>query len=549
MPADNFDEKTEPIILSTPTVPTKCDIIIDGRIDATTLDGFRSAYETLRGHNKKHNKYLFLCLTSGGGDIGAGISIAKEIRAAGFPPNVTSSRAVQDRFLPIVTVVREGDTCVSSCAIIFMAGGYAVFPLRYLHPRGRLVFHSPFVSPIELQKATQNAKRAELLDLISGLYEIGLRDMREIIGVFNSSADSDGKLLPPWVRPSLFLEAFARNPSELLCVDTIDRIGRWNVSLFGYKPPKEPTRTMIYHACENTYSWQQDSYSGPPRSSTPEEQDIFSIFFPRPSTPAEEDIPIFRPPPAQKIGDRNTYLNGFDRRYVLTWNKNFAQCVVEMTGDEKINVFFADEMDRRRSDIFSVSPTVFFAPDTITDSIADPAVLATPAHRSNGPNAQPNFTPYMNSSIPGCTYRKINTVDAQTCEANCKSDPTTCKAYSFNKVSHACELKHTLSARLKDPLWTTGAPSRFALEVTNRRNFVAPEGVGKQLHGSTIPPLTNISLEQCSSQCEQKQTCLGYSFYGDPKETGRCEMFLDIVNITDPTDRKIRVTSGIKRQW
>lgn len=48
----------------------------------------------------------------------------------------------------IATIIEDGQTCASACAIIFLAGsaadsgGRRASPHRFLHPRGRLLIHS-----------------------------------------------------------------------------------------------------------------------------------------------------------------------------------------------------------------------------------------------------------------------------------------------------------------------------------------------------------------------------------------------------------------------
>jgi hypothetical protein len=101
----------------------------------------------------------------------------------------------------IATIVEDGQTCASACAFIFLAGtGPAkrgALAHRFLHPRGRLMFHSPRLDLsslnienlsdeewLKLRKSPSTDGRT-FTDIISDLYKDGLRDVDSVIKTFN----------------------------------------------------------------------------------------------------------------------------------------------------------------------------------------------------------------------------------------------------------------------------------------------------------------------------------------------------------------------------
>jgi hypothetical protein len=48
--------------------------------------------------------------------------------------------------------------------------------------------------------------------------------------------------------------------NDLLYIDTIDKAGRWQVSLFGYKPPALSAKSASY-SCINIVAWKADQFA------------------------------------------------------------------------------------------------------------------------------------------------------------------------------------------------------------------------------------------------------------------------------------------------
>src|SRR5262249_19599075 len=133
-----------------PTDPVKCDLILDGEIvdgDEATLE---KEFATIQGNWNTYT--FFFCLRSAGGSVTEALKIARFV--------------LQTQRPSIATVVEDGQKCASACALIFLAGNApahaGALPQRFLHPRGRLLFHS---SRLDLDRRFKDDE--ELLDYLN----------------------------------------------------------------------------------------------------------------------------------------------------------------------------------------------------------------------------------------------------------------------------------------------------------------------------------------------------------------------------------------------
>ena len=107
---------------------------------------------------------------------------------------------------------------------------------------------------------TQSFDGTGLKERIAKLYQDGLRDEENVLDTFRNFAYEREDRRDPWVRPSLFLQMFSQDWNEWVCVDTIDAVGRWNIQVFGYSPPKSPAPKNYLKVCHNAYNWRQDQF-------------------------------------------------------------------------------------------------------------------------------------------------------------------------------------------------------------------------------------------------------------------------------------------------
>jgi ATP-dependent protease ClpP protease subunit len=507
-----------------PSNPAKCDIQLTGSIQPGDADAFeRVAGALMREHR---GRTIFVCLNSGGGDVREALAIARYIRWLGTDPtrNLTFGAGFDSA---LVTIVEAHSTCASACSFIFLAGSALTSPARFLHPEGRLILHasSLFFNP-DLLPVFLSQDRDRLKQELDQLYGRGLEDFRQIIDLFNTAATGRGDLLAPWVRPSLFLESFAQDPAELLCIDNIDQVGRWNIQLLGISVPEQVSKPMLRNACENTFYWQQDSSALIPKG------------------PIDAELPVFFPPLDQIIGDRNVWSEGFDFRGTVI-GRNYAQCVIEMTTNSQSNIFYANSSGRRVSNIESVPTSAFFAPSTVLSDLDtnQNALSSSPVERSSQAELSiVEFRTYQNQTMSGCNLRRLRNYDRKSCEKACGANAE-CSAYSFNKVEHSCELKHSLTAVRVDPLWSTGVRSTILAENVSpsKRRLVLtsplpePRGVhlGRVLIGEQKQILQFSSRDQCAAACAYDNDCLGYSYleHDTSPNSSQCLLFSDISDV------------------
>ena len=304
--ATQASDKVSP---SWPSDPVLCDLVLEGVVEEGDAAALEKAFASIVGNANAFS--FFLCLRSDGGDLAEAVKVAQFLLNTQRPS--------------IATVVEDGKTCASACAIIFLAGNLparvGAWPQRFLHPRGKLLFHS---SHIDLDRYTDKQLLEYLTEpssdprglkgKIIDLYKGGLRDVQSVIAtyyqVFMFQREELGDR---WVRPSLFLEMFAQDPDEWICVDNVDAVGRWNIQVFGYQPPRAPMQQDYYNVCRNAYHWRLDEFAA-------DADDV------------SEEAKLERPPLSTLLAGRNKAKQFFDDRVTMVYQAPLAQlsCVVEI---------------------------------------------------------------------------------------------------------------------------------------------------------------------------------------------------------------------------
>ena len=156
-----------------------CDLVLEGVVEEGDAAALEKAFATIVGNANAFS--FFLCLRSHGGDLAEAVKIAQFLLNTQRPS--------------IATVVEDGKTCASACAIIFLAGNVparvGAWPQRFLHPRGKLLFHS---SHIDLDRYTDKQLLEYLTEPTSDprglkrkivdLHKGGLRDVQSVIATY-----------------------------------------------------------------------------------------------------------------------------------------------------------------------------------------------------------------------------------------------------------------------------------------------------------------------------------------------------------------------------
>ncbi|MEX0408015.1 hypothetical protein ABGN05_20355 [Aquibium sp. LZ166] len=148
------------------------------------------------------------------------------------------------------TYIPPSGECLSSCAVIFMGGsrhtGDATFvPSRTLHYSGKLGFHSPFTDASELSGLP--SKNLEYV--VVNAYEAAINIAAKIIVYALQTEWSSGLVQRMLDTPK----------SDLFVIDTVDKVGRWGISVYGLPAIEKPSEEDLYVACKNFGFWGADS--------------------------------------------------------------------------------------------------------------------------------------------------------------------------------------------------------------------------------------------------------------------------------------------------
>jgi hypothetical protein len=131
------------------------------------------------------------------------------------------------------------------------------WPSRYLHVKGKLGFHAPFLSAIPGSHFDRQA--------LTNAFRAAQVATQELIDTFSEGAG--GPHSPPgerWVKASIFQLLLTFNPDELFLIDTVDKAGRWGIDLYGHRYPRFPAHKDINFfkmPCWNNLFWTRDSYA------------------------------------------------------------------------------------------------------------------------------------------------------------------------------------------------------------------------------------------------------------------------------------------------
>src|SRR5262249_10954543 len=147
---------------------------------------------------------------------------------------------------------------------------------------------------------------------IVDLYKDGSRDVQSIIATFQKIILLREELGDPWVQPSLFLEMFAQEPDEWICVDNVDAVGRWNIEVYGYQPPQLLREQNFSNLCRNAYRWRRSS-------------DRFAVGA---AADLEEQGNLTRPPATVTLAGRNKsnlWGKAFDERFTQSYQARWQR--------------------------------------------------------------------------------------------------------------------------------------------------------------------------------------------------------------------------------
>ncbi len=227
----------------------KCSIRLTGDIGEGDAYRLKSAISKL-----KDQRSIGLCLNSEGGSYEEGLLIAEMLLG-----KTTSDKKLDDIFPTVYTLIEANKKCFSACAIIFMSGhlyitaeflGYS--PRRYLHAKGRLGFHSPYV---QLPKIDYNNKKVETA------FNMGASAVRRLAKLGENLTQGS---LPNYrfMPQSLIINLLSHGPENFFLIDTIIKAKIYHIDLIGIPKPKRFNFCQMDYICANALTKDTDYIKG-----------------------------------------------------------------------------------------------------------------------------------------------------------------------------------------------------------------------------------------------------------------------------------------------
>ena len=228
-----------------PAITDHCNITLDGRLepgDAARLEAvIDSAPERLAKRADHEIPRKDICLNSAGGSFPEALKIVE----------LLTRRASE--WGSIGTVVDRGAECFAACAYVFMAGRFhafhgLTFPLRQMHVNGTVGFHLP---------ETREPTGLQDKKVVESAYTEAVRHIAFLMKQ-NSGVETGFDHNRPYPK-SLTGAALSLKPGDTLLIDTVDKAGKWNITLLGVPKmdPSSITDKKLRTACGNYLRWRE----------------------------------------------------------------------------------------------------------------------------------------------------------------------------------------------------------------------------------------------------------------------------------------------------
>jgi PAN domain len=480
-----------------------CKILIAGVIEKGDLSrlqtlvnapGFFSDHASFEGDDAAR-----ICLNSGGGSFAEAAAIAVFVSELG-----------------IGTVVRDGESCIGPCALVFMAGrslGTATEEVnRRLHIRGRLGFQRPSLETPVGQRVDAFAAQAS--------FETAMDAIAKLMTLGNGSIEF---LSNRRIRYSLFEEMLKNGGTDYFYIDTVDRAGRWGIDVFGYAPPRTIGPREVYDACENFLAWANDESNS---------------FIYETTVRNQSRDPVSGP---QAVSSGRLGGGGFSKYSVRSArDPTFSVgCTIFVRGGEQaqpvlmlcavneiISKSYGPCEDARDLPPVTLSDIHLFPPDmrltSLVTASAAPVVSQSKVFRE-----------YVNYDSVGLDIEKFQNVTASECQNHCLEN-STCASATYDRWNRFCVLKSRISTLLlssKSSVWLNeGVVPDFrgsVPEVLKRKGKVFPNKPYKTVSAD--------SFDTCALVCLADRKCMGFNL----SLSGRCGL------IDTPSEYHTEVNSVI----
>lgn len=180
--------------------------------------------------------------------------------------SVTEALAIPEHFSRTRTVIDAGQSCLSACALVFMAGHtcagapYICAPTRQMHPTATLGFHAPFL------QANQQSQLVPLDLSFSAALEIFAQIQRAFSQLSATVASTGYK--QSMIHPDLFAQMFSTPPERFYTITTNDQFYSFDIGLMDDLPAdqtphlsRQQAATLCYNLLYSTYrGWNHSEF-------------------------------------------------------------------------------------------------------------------------------------------------------------------------------------------------------------------------------------------------------------------------------------------------
>ena len=513
-PIDNTPDRHHYIINAT-------GLIVDGDLDK------------LRGFLKSNSITLNTGCEDAGCD-GDAVSLFLDSPGGNFREALRIAKFLTD-YQPVNTVVERDGACLSSCAIIFMAGDK-----RMMFAGARVGFHAPFLPP-EIARLGQ----------AGDIYKASVKSVAELVDV-STQIRFSARLL------SHMLSVYGRD--AYFYIDTIDKAGRWGIDVAGL-PAVTIDQSRLVYACFNMTSWASDQFA---IESFPLIEGGFS--FGLGSSPSFSQIGQYWVD--QKFvtskADATTVTGTVNVRYA--GEGTFSDCRIEVRLKDgradlcKVSTFSNSFVDcSGRPELPTMSGlwsdedlarhtnyhTMFFPPEYRLDARKSTESGLSDGVQSDAPKpkdlpADTEFSATLKATdLSGTDIGLTRNTTQMACKQQC-SGMATCDGYTFDRWNRLCILKSDVRYSRLEPKAVSEIKGTTRIPRSSQQIAIQIRK-GRAFPGDAYSSNVVASIESCRMLCMNDKDCLAFNY----DHAGRnCSLF------DDPGEygAKPKMSVGIKFQ-
>lgn len=265
-----------------------CSLRLDGQIENGDITKFYDVLGYPEGMAPPNNQEIYrdsdiqtLCLNSPGGSLAEGLAIAEYL--------LVSQWAIKTR-------IQSGDTCVSSCAFIFLAGmnveeteSITTTFDRHIEPGGAFGLHAPSLNLSSGQSYTSED--------VSTSFSIAIAASKQAYEM-SQRWDSAWEIQSPFASPYLMARFLETPPDSMYYIDTVGDAILAGIPVANLAITVRLDESLIRTICDNVFL--QNNYGFSSSSS------VIEMWKPSMLTSAKSLLPVFNDLPVNRLGGTET---------------------------------------------------------------------------------------------------------------------------------------------------------------------------------------------------------------------------------------------------